>query len=105
MTTRSNKREDNQMLSYKIDVLERRLENIEKAVLNNSSSSSNNINSELLHMLMEMLKQQTLAPVAAPTKTSDTHKRTACSQNNAPDQEDNVDKHGHYGFQRRGTII
>lgn len=100
------KRDETDLLSYKVDVLERRIDNIERILLN-GQTSKNDVNTELLHMLLEMIKQQNnptpfVTPEPSRERASSPPKRTEADSSASGQPAERGD---HFGFQRRRTII
>ena len=91
------KRDDFELLSYKVDTLERRLENIEKALLSLQHSGKGDINAELLHMLVDMIKQKNKSPPRQRPSSPQP------ATNEGP--EKGSEQGDLFGFQRRRSII
>jgi hypothetical protein len=84
-----------EFLTYRIDMLEKKLETIEKLLL---SHNKTDINSELLKLLLNMVKGQAVTEAAAPaTPASKPSSQSPRSQ--SPERGDL------FGFSRRRTIV
>jgi hypothetical protein len=81
-----------EFLTYRIDVLEKKLETIEKLLL---SHNKTDINSELLKMLLNMMKGQ-IAPEATPPPLT---------VPKSPPRSHSPEKGDLFGFARRRTIV
>jgi hypothetical protein len=101
------KRDETDLMAYKLEVLERRLDNIERTLMSHQTSSKNDINTELLHMLLGMVKQQsqpTLTPTLAQhpvTSTSVLASAECALSDTVPAVHDQMDT---FGFGRRRTL-
>lgn len=93
-------RDDMDVFTYRMDSLERRLENIEKAI-QTLQTSKTDVNTELLHMLLGLVKQQA-APAHHVVAASAQQKEPASpvaskAQNECPPPE--------FSFGRRRTVV
>ena len=86
------------ILTYKVDTLERRLDNIEKALLSLQHNGKNDINAELLHMLVDMIKQGNRAVQRSASPPPARSKEATDAE--APQETGDL-----FGFQRRRSII
>jgi len=55
----AKRRDDIDLIMYRLDTIEKRMDTIERALLNKNDSS---INTELLSIVLNMVRQQTHAP-------------------------------------------
>jgi hypothetical protein len=77
-----------ELLQYKMDLLDKRLDNLEKMIHNKSDSG---LNAELMQFVMTLLKQQTFNTVqpsvqvqTAPTKAADVASASSVSDLTTP---------------------
>ena len=96
------KRDDFDILSYKVDTLERRLENIEKALLSMQHNGKGDINAELLHMLVDMIKQKNKSP---PRQRASSPIQQHATETTTQSQEATKETGDLFGFQRRRSIM
>lgn len=94
----SRKKEELDIMTYRLDSIERRIELLERTLLTNKSESSS-INSELLGLVVSMLKQQTPThiPTSTSTSTNQLHETKECD---AP-----ITLGQSLAFARRKTIV
>jgi hypothetical protein len=78
----SRKRTDDiELVHYKMDVIERRLDNIERILFSNKNNNGGDgCNNELMQLVMTLIRQQVVAPQTTPpvqtmipTETLQTH--------------------------------
>lgn len=79
-----------EFLTYRIDMLEKKLETIEKLLLTHNKSD---INSEILKLLLNVVKGQVAAPADAPATAP------PAPRSQSPERGDL------FGFNRRRTIV
>ena len=93
-------KEDLSILEYRLDVLERRLDSLEKLV---NTGKTDNINTELLGMLLSMVKQN----IQQPQQQNNTSTPAIKQQEESP-QDETITKVScgeTFMFNRRRTLV
>jgi hypothetical protein len=103
MTSKYKKTDEMDLLSYKIDVLERRLDTIEKMIMNlQGNSKGSDLNAELLHLLMDMIKQPMQNNTCSHPPQAYQESTVKRNNNSSKSEEEKGDL---FGFQRKRTVI
>ena len=99
------------ILTYRIDTLERKLENIERLLLSNQVGPSQaknpeGITSEILHVLLDMVKMKNENKHSTISNVQNTVQSAEQPSPSSTKQVDNDDCKGDlFGFQRRRSIV
>lgn len=84
------------LLVYRLDTIEKRLDNMEKTLLSKSDAGS--INTELLNIVLNMMRQQTTQQeVQIPKSTSPVSENDSAANDNCVGRT--------FMFERRKTIV
>ena len=103
--------DDMDLVQYKMEAIERRLDNIERIIFANKSSTEGGINNELMSLVMTLIKQQ-VVPTPAPvpvqhqstTNAPATNKQVYTNPNTAPKESSDATVMSSFDMGRRRII-